>query len=454
MRKMPVLTLLSLAAVMAFTASPVLAITNGPEIDNNNRIVGEPGGNIFYNGIAPGETLLSVEPLGDISLSPNGDVTATAMVTIGEVSLDADRNRSSSVVEGGENTAVLDGQLTATLNEDGSYAITAADEFDSEYIVTFATAGDDVDAVHLLAAPATNVDLSEGTGFLNATGLGEAEVDLSADEAVFTLPPETGRLVYASAVEVGDYATVSLDYNASSAEGLTVAAVGFDGGLDGLAVRYNQVLGTNVEADVTKNVACSFNSLTGTVVPAFQVTNSSDSEMTVTVSDVKVINARPLPDYALDPNVTADGVPGTDSTDGWSENINNDDAGSVSSDGGALVLSGTEGGDTLANAYTDGQIDGGEAVAECYVQSADDAGEGAFFALVLTDGANASANAFVPAGNLSSDSMSKVTISSTFSEAGTAFVVAQAFNFTANVQDVAIRLVTDEEGDFDENLVQ
>jgi hypothetical protein len=90
------------------------------EVDDNNRIVGKDGGNIFYNPIVPGGVIqskvnLSGLPAGGGSGTPGG-VTGVGAGLIATV-------------------ATVDGVVTDTdalvpvLNEDGSYSVTASADY-------------------------------------------------------------------------------------------------------------------------------------------------------------------------------------------------------------------------------------------------------------------------------------------------------------------------------------
>lgn len=449
MRKVPVLTLVSLAAVLAFMATPVFAlvITNGPAIDDNNRVVGKDGGNIFYNGVVVGAPVQSVVklglPAGGGGTTGAGVSGAALQVTIGEVTLAADRTRSSAIKASGANSAAFGG-LSATLNADGSYAVTGDAAFAAPYIVSFgAKDATGKAAAQLLAAPAVKVSLAAAdNGQAPAGTLAAGVVALNGSDAKFTVAAGQGTLVYANnTVAVGGYATVSFDYNASAGS-VTIAAIGFDGGLDGSVVKYMQAAGSNLAVGKTKNIAVSFNSLTGKVLPAIQVTGSGAA--TVTITNYKVIKAAPATDYALNAKAAY-----AVTVDGSMTNVNGQGAGPVTAAEGGFKLAGSQGADKLSNVFTVvNDVGGGAVTAECAVKGT---GTGTF-ALVLTDGAN-TVNSYTAASQLSASDFKTVVASGTLSAKGPAYLVAQAAGFDAVVKGFAIRKIDDAAGSFDANLV-
>lgn len=448
MRKVPVLTLAVMVA--ALLAAPTFAndhlITNDPAIDNNNRIVGEEGGNIFYNGIGSSGMIESVVNLG---LPDGGNGTpgggspggAATIVTIADLTLEADRTRSTEILAEGDNTASVEGQISATLNEDGSYAVTAEEGFNNDLIVTFGVnTGSEQEAVHLLAAPAVDVSLAEGDVNFGAAGSFPAgELALNGDSAEVVVQPGQGVLAFAAnTVSVGEYATISFDYEADGAANM--AAIGFDGGLNGLAVNYCQLSGGNVAEGETKNIAVTLNSNTGAVLPSFQVVNTAQDggPISVTISNFKVIQARPLSDYQVDPSLTVDTAALAD----WNLGGINNPTGSAAVADGVLSLTAAEG--EVANALTNPAIPTGTVTLEAMVQKTSDGPDAsAFFALVLTDGAN-TINAYVPETAISdSEEMMVVVSGTTTTGMANSFFVTQTADFSADVSSAVIRDVED-----------
>jgi hypothetical protein len=92
------------------------------DVDNNNRIAGVAGGNIFYNGIVPGNSAsgsgLSIPALGGGG-SPAGTSGAALITSIAEVSVDRSSGFGvrtvSNVTTGGGNVSA--GGLSVTLNQ-------------------------------------------------------------------------------------------------------------------------------------------------------------------------------------------------------------------------------------------------------------------------------------------------------------------------------------------------
>jgi hypothetical protein len=435
---------------LALAAAPVFAgvIGNAPLIDDNNRLPGVTGGNIFYNGLAAGETITSVVALdieGGVA-SPAGASVGAMAVTIGEVALDAARARTATIIASGANMAE-GGGVSASLNADGSYAIKALDGFAKPVIVTI---GDAAGAAQILAAPSTVADLS-GLAVGGASGFTAATVAQNGDSAVVTCAPGQGALVISQApVSVGSVATVSMDYEATGNDGVTVAVIGFDGAIDGSVVSYNQ-LTSQVEAGVVKNAAVSMTSLSGSILPAFQVTNGGAAQVVFTITNLEVINAGTLADFAVDPNVTV-ALPTT-----WSTNVNagaGQVSGPVTTEGGALKLAGAATGSdpSLSNIWALIGMGAGTGILEAYVQNVTGAGT---VAVVLTTTIGDNATAYKSSTAIG-NSYKKVTVSGTFpatdGAASFAIPVVQAAGCDILVKDIAVRVVNQDET-FDPALI-
>jgi hypothetical protein len=409
-------------------------IGNGPAVDDNNRIVGQNGGNVFYNALVPGGVVNSAVNLSGLPAAggagtPTGGTGAAALVaSVASIDMAVGGTGLRMV-----SRSVADGGLDVALNADGSYSVSAAADFAGAWMVTLgATSGASADAVHLLAAEAVAVDAasfaSMPAGALAAGTVAGGQVTVAADQ---------GFLVYGAAIEAGapgDVVTLVLDYNATA--DASVAAILFDGGLGSMLVFAN-VFGVNLETGMTKSLTVSIVASTGTVVPAFQVA-STGGAASVTISNIAVVKAGPVVDYALNANATAY-ASDLASIDGWgptggsapiADGDNNFAAASV----GCMKLAGAAG---LSNALMVVNLDAGTAVAECYAKAA--AGEGAF-ALALTDGAALNSNTFVALGA----DWQKVVCVATPSVAGVAYLVAQAApGLDALVDDICVRIVDD-----------
>lgn len=455
---------------------------SGLEVDDNNRIVGEDGGNVFLNGLVPGSSVDSVAalvlPEGGSgtpgSTTPGGGTGAAALIaTIGSVELAYDgsdgantglRIRSSeTVAEAPSGTGeVAAGGLTAALAADGTYTLEASDDYSGTWVVTFgAEAGDSMDAVHLVVAESTAADLSsEGNFTLIPVGDAQADVTFGADGATVTAGPGEGILVvHTAAVPIEGVANISLDYEASATAGVTMAVLGFSGGIgSNLAYLNTPQLATGVEKNLATTIRGSDTN------PGFQVFNGGDSEVTVTVSSLEVIHAGPVMDYALNPNATAD--LGLDGSIAAAEDFNADllgqgsgpvtlsDMNNHASATSAGSLSLAPAGDlNIGQAWTSLTLGVGTFVAEAFVKKAADAEDTANFLIHLTDGS------MEAQGNLSaaamSDDWNKVQASGINSNAdANVFLVLQGSGATFMVDDVAVRVVDENEGDYvDTNLL-
>jgi hypothetical protein len=200
------------------------------------------------------------------------------------------RQRNVSVLASGVGSSSSNG-LTATLNADGSYSLASDDSFAGAFIVGLsASDGVSEDVVSLLAAEAADVDLSSPLVLAPAGFTAGTYAD-----GVVTAAPNTGALVVSTVpVAVGGLVTVSLNYNASSVDGVNIAVIGFDGVVDFVAVNYQNAGGAHLEAGVTKNLAVSFMSHSGNIQAGFQVFNGGSADVTVSISDVQVIKAGPV----------------------------------------------------------------------------------------------------------------------------------------------------------------
>jgi len=451
----------SVVQVSSFT------IGNGPAIDDNNRLVGVSGGNVFYNGIVPGKSVSSVKNLvgrlaAGSAVSPGGVSGGAALVaTIGQVNVAVTdtglRQRSSVLLNSGVGKGTFGG-LTATLNADGSYKLaTTAADFANPYVVTLGVkAGQGADGVHLLAAPATDLALTAATyGQLPVAG--NAAVSFDATGIKVSAKANEAVLVYANnPVTVGDYATISVDYTTDSTA-INLAAIAFDGALAFQSVSYSNPGATNLEKGVVKNIAITVRSNAGKVIPAFQLFASAPAN--VTISRLSVIKAGPLTDYAFDVNATAVSSDLSKLT-GWAGDVLGQKAvGPVANaanhfasaaGAGSMLLAGKG---AVSNAFTQAALGKGTAVGECFVQKQGVADAGSAFTLIFTDGGANAFAAFVPGDSIPTDSWLKVICTGTLSAPSTGFFVAQAAGVNALVDDVSIRIIVDKDSFFDATLL-
>jgi len=440
-------------------------IGNGPAIDDNNRIAGLAGGNIFYNGIVSGGSASSVKALvGRLAdgkaVSPAAVSGGAALVaTIGEVSLitlDTGLRQRGSIVRNMGAGKATNAGLTATLNADGSYKLAATSAFAAPVIVTLGVkAGPVADGVHLLAAPA--VDLKFDAATLGSMPVAGAATVTFGNALSISAKAKEAVLVYANnPVTVGEYATISLDYQTDSTD-INLAAIAFDGALAFQSVSYSNPGATNIEKGVVKNLAITVRSIAGKVIPALQVYANSGAN--VTISRLSVIKAGPLVDFALDPNAVAvsDSLAKVDKwagdvlgqqAKGPAANAANHFASAAGA--GSMLLAGKG---AVSNAFITAALGKGTAVGECFVQRQGDADSGSAFTLIFTDGGANSFASFVPGASIPADSWLKVICTGTLSAPTTGFFVAQAAGVNAAVDDVCIRIITDKDSYFDATLL-
>jgi hypothetical protein len=297
----------------------------------------------------------------------------------------------------------------------------------------------------------------------------QGNVAFANGAATFTVAAGQGVLIASTAAVAAGAAggSVSLvaDYNTNNA-GVNLALVAFDGAL-GAGTKFTNPTGANLEANVTKNIAISIVTQTGNVVPAVQVFNGSTSAATVTVSNLKVVLAGAVVDYALDPNaVLTLPVDGSMTTvTGWTGDLlaqgavgpaaNAANHFTSAAGAGSMSLTGKQipGGKGIANAFIQVGLVKGTNVAECWVQRVGDADTGAAFVLVLTDGAATSSQSFVDGAAVPTASWAKVSAVATLGAAGTNYLLVQAAGLDALVDDLAVRIVDDKAEYFDAGLL-
>jgi hypothetical protein len=411
-------------------------IGNGPAVDNNNRIAGKDGGNVFYNALVPGGVINSAVNLSGL---PSGGGDGTAGGGTGGAALVA-TVASIDIAVGGTglrmvDRAIADGGLNATLNANGSYSVSADADFSGAWLVTLgAASGDSMDAVHLLAAEAIAVSPAGFTaipaGTLAGGTVAGGQVTIAAGQ---------GSLAFGAPIAVGnpgDTVSLVLDYNATA--NAAIAAILFDGAVDPSNLAFANVSGANIQTGKTKSLSVSIVTNTGSVVPAFQVA-STGGAASVTISNIAIVKAGPVVDYALNPNATAfasdlASIAGWGPLDG-SAPVADGDNNFAAAGAGCMKLAGAAG---LSNALMTVSLQPGSAVAECYAKAAAGAG---VFALALTDGGALNSNTFV--GALGAD-WQKVVCVTTPGAAATAYLVVQAApGLDALVDDICVRVVDD-----------
>jgi hypothetical protein len=426
-------------------------IGNGPEVDNNNRIVGMAGGNVFYNALVPGGTINSKVNLSGLpavggQATPGGGTGAAGlMATVAAIDMAV---ADTGLVQVSRSIATGSG-LTPTLNANGSYSVAAGAGFSGAWMVTLGASdgAGSKDAVHLLAAEAVAVNMA---GF-TAIPAGSLAAGTFAN-GTFTCASGQGTLAFGAPIAVGapgDVVTLVLDYNAT-AKG-NIAAVLFDGGVDPNNLGYTNPSAGNVEVG-TKSLSMSIVTNTGTVVPAVQVAGTAGA-ITVTVSNMAVVKAGPVTDYALNPNAKAFSNSAS-SLAGWNSDLLGVGAVAATVDGdnnfasadgaGSLKLAGVGG---VAQAWQQVACPVGTLVAECYAKKTAGAGP---FAMALTDGG--ALDATVYAGAVGAD-WTKVIAVGTASAATNAFLVVQAADADVLVDDVCVRVVDEPAGAADLSLL-
>jgi hypothetical protein len=401
---------------------------NRPAIDGNNRIVGQTDANWFVNWIVPGSSVSSKAPLGNpgggSSGTPSGSTGGGGALaaSVGEVSLSMEgtwykRSSGSSTSTG----------ITATIDADGNYTITAAAEA-SAAIVTFSAGS--ADAVQVLAAPVVEV----GAPVTGSRTVPAGGTDFQVGEAV----------------SVGEYAQLSAYYNASSVDGVAIAVIGFDGVLDGSTVNYSNPSGSGLEAGVLKCLGTSVKSTSGSIIPAIQIFNGGTADITVDIAKFVVADARPLTDYAINPNnVTAEDS--LDTIDAIVGDILAVGAVAPVGDAGAMLLNGAGG---VSNGTLLAALNKGTAVAECWAQAVGTPDAGSVFVLTVVDGGPTSFATFLPGSSLPTSDWLKVqTMGTIQADLPQAFIVVQAAGLNARVDNLMVRQIDQDDNQFDANLL-
>jgi hypothetical protein len=442
--------------------SVLSSLASGIMVDDNNRIVGTNGGNLFINGIVPGNTVDSVANLvlpGGGGTPGGGTPGAAAMATVGTFSVVYDgADGANTGLRMLMKDAADPAGLTVTLNDDGSYSLATTADFSEAAVVSF---GSSMDAVHLVAAPAVAANVNDAASFSQIpTGNGAPQADVAFGDDGITITADAGEgilLAHNGAVEIPGYATISMDYTADA--NVTLAVFGFAGDL-GAAPLFLQN-NVEIEAGVNKNAATDV--LGDSVTPGLQVFNGGDSTVTVTVSALHIVSAKPVVDYALNPNYEVDLVAPSDGTTpvdgsiaegltGWGADVNGQGGGApeladanhfdTPTSAGSVML--TPAGDSnLSNVFAQATLGAGAYVAQAFVQAAGDAGTFDLVAINLGGGSTAQGQAFAPAGE-----WTKVLASGTTSVGGPTFLVLQASGGAFMADDVQILQVDPNEGSY------
>jgi len=247
-------------------------VGNAPSVNDNNRVVGLSGGNIFYHSIIPGKSIVAKKNLGlppiGAGTSAGGTGAAGLIASIGTA--------DGAILAFGAGSVTANG-LTATLNANGSYTLATDASFSGAYVVGL---GVGRDLVPVVAAEAVAVTSLNGT---------------------ITVAPGSYQLVPAAAAvavgDPGDMVTISANCTTPSTA-VNIAILGFDGAIAGNTVSYTNPGAPALEANVAKNIATSFVTQTGSVVPGYQVTNNGTTSVTVTLANFKVVKAGPVSVFA------------------------------------------------------------------------------------------------------------------------------------------------------------
>jgi hypothetical protein len=269
-----------------------------------------------------------------------------------------------------------------------------------------------------------------------------------------TVQPGQAALVIGTApVDVEGVAQLSLTYNASSVSGVAIAVIGFDGGVAFQSVTYSNPSGPGLEAGTAKSLSTSIRSESGSVIPAVQVFNGGSAAVTVNITRFAVAHAGPLVDYAINPNHNTF-EHALDDGAGVIPDILQQGATAPTYSGGSMVLA-AAGATGISNGTVQAALSRGTAVAECYVQRVGAATDGSVFVLNVTDGGATSYAAFKPGSSIPTDGWLMVQAAGTIQADGTGvFITAQAASgLTVNVDNLSVRQIDQDDNQFDANLL-
>jgi hypothetical protein len=423
MRKVPVLTIVSLAAIVGLMVSPAFAaIGNAPSVNDNNRVVGMDGGNIYYNGLVPGGSASSIVNLGLPAGGGGSPGSGTGAAGLVAAIADLDGN----VIAQGAGSANANG-LTVTLDANGSYSLTASANFNGAYYVAL---GSGADIIALVAAEAVAVDLN-GATFMAADG-----VAYSGGQASVTVAPGAATLVLAAAPvaagSAGDLVTLSMDYNTPSTA-VSIAIVGFDGGINGSMVKYSNAGAAALAQNITKNLATSFVTLTGQVQVGYQVFNSGTAAVTVTLENFLIVKAGPVPAAAMETEDVALGA--------WGSNLFGE-AGYVDAveAGGTITIAASGG--KVGNAFANATLPQGEIAVSCKAAASNTAaGATLILTAVALDGGMTCAS-FVDETQMSG-TVDVATAGTNSSADAASIIVVQSSGGDVTVTDVAVTVAKD-----------
>lgn len=265
-----------------------------------------------------------------------------------------------------------------------------------------------------------------------------------------TVQPGAVDFQVGAAVSVDEYAQLTLVYNASAVDGVAIAVIGFDGALAGDTVIYSNPSGAGLQSGVAKSLSTSAKSTTGSIIPAVQIFNGGAAAITVSIDRFTVANAHPLTDYAINPNhVTAEH--NLDTVDGIVPDVLGAGAVAPVADAGSMLLNGAGG---VSNGTLISALSKGTAVAECWAQAVGAPAAGSVFVLTVVDGGPSSFATFMPGTSVPTDSWLKVQTSGTLqSDLAQAFIVVQAAGFNCRVDNLMVRQIDQDDNQFDANLL-
>ncbi|RJP20965.1 MAG: hypothetical protein C4527_24265 [Candidatus Omnitrophota bacterium] len=280
-------------------------IGNAPVIDTNNRIERSEPLNPFLNGLAAGESVESVRNLvfagiknSDFLHAGIGAASVHANPRAGGLRIRAATHIRSAT--GDEAVSIAHDGLIAELKKDGSYRLRVESRLSQPYYVTFQH------TAHLVVAPATPISMQSPAIFPVAE-MPAAQIDYASDTLTLLVKPGQGNLLIFPPIETEESVTISANYLASRSNGVQIAVLGFnsrDGAVEGMSGEFGYFLlsGYGLAPNQTKIMTTNYRAPDGYVLPAVQVVNSGNAEATVCISDMRVIFAPPLPDLALNPN--------------------------------------------------------------------------------------------------------------------------------------------------------
>jgi hypothetical protein len=272
-----------------------IAVSNQVKVSSflvqNGAVLDGASANPFVNVLRPGVAVNSAQALVGAPAgggSPAGGSAPVWWITFASVTSSYDqglRIRNTSLIAQSDGPTLQAGGLTATIAANGTYTLTADQNFAGPTIVTFISqAGDNLDGASVLASKSISV----GTNF--ADNMDQARV-------VDGTGVPTGTQVALSEVAVGaGEVTLSVDV-VPGTTGMSLAIAAINGGFDFNNLVYENPSASGTVAGQKMTIKCTFDPPADAVIPLLMAANGA-----ATFSNLKVFKAPSLADLSIGAN--------------------------------------------------------------------------------------------------------------------------------------------------------